>query len=135
MVYFKWAEFWHRTSFPRGTTRSFSGTLLRRWPGSDRVQNLHRGEHEFAGPQLPWLSARQFAIFFFADHKRPSRQSLELTQNRSPDSPPIIACRTNGIGGPPKDRKALWKAFQPARPPRDAVQSSRRFRIISLPMV
>ena len=49
----------------RGTTRSFSSTLLRRWPGSDRVQNLHRGEHEFAGLQLPWLSARQFAIFFF----------------------------------------------------------------------
>ena len=24
--------------------------LLRRWHGSDRVQNLHRGEHEFAGP-------------------------------------------------------------------------------------
>ena len=29
------------------------------------MQNLHRGEHEFAGPQLPWLSARQYAIFFF----------------------------------------------------------------------
>ena len=40
-----------------------------RWPGSDRVQNLHRGEDEFAGPQLPWLSARQYAIFFFADHR------------------------------------------------------------------
>ncbi len=54
----------------RGTTRSFSSTLLRRWPGSDRVQNLHRGEHEFAGLQLPWLSARQFAIFFFfAEHR------------------------------------------------------------------
>ena len=38
-------------------------------PGSDRVQNLHRGEHEFAGPQLPWLSARQYAVFFFADHR------------------------------------------------------------------
>ena len=55
-------------SFSRGTTRSFSSTLLRRWPGSDRVQNLHRGEDEFAGPQLPWLSARQYVIFFFADH-------------------------------------------------------------------
>ena len=39
-----------------------------RWSGSDRVQHLHRGEHEFAGPQLPWLSARQYAIFFFGDH-------------------------------------------------------------------
>ena len=68
----------HHPSFPgerhltdlasRGETRSFSSTLLRRWPGSGRVQNLHRGEHEFAGPQLPWLSARQYAIFFFADH-------------------------------------------------------------------
>ena len=58
-----------RPSFSRGTTGSFSRTLLRRWHGSDRVQNLHRGEHEFAGPQLPWLSARQYAIFFFADHK------------------------------------------------------------------
>ena len=54
----------------RGTTRSFSSTLLCRWPGSDRVQNLHRDEHEFAGPQLPWLSARQYAIFSFADHNR-----------------------------------------------------------------
>ena len=54
--------------FSRGTKRSFSSTLLRRWPGSDRVQNLHRGEDEFAGLQLPWLSARQYAIFFFADH-------------------------------------------------------------------
>ena len=35
-------------SFSRGTTCSFSSTLLHRWPGSDRVQNLHRGEDEFA---------------------------------------------------------------------------------------
>ena len=48
--------------------RSFSSTLLRGWPGGDSVQNFHRGEDEFAGPQLPWLSARRYAIFFLADH-------------------------------------------------------------------
>ncbi len=48
--------------------RYFLNTLLRRWLGGDSVQNLHRGEHEFAGPQLPWLSARRYAILFFADH-------------------------------------------------------------------
>ncbi len=33
-------------SFSRGTKRSFSSTLLRRWPGNDRVQNLHRGSSQ-----------------------------------------------------------------------------------------
>ena len=65
----------------RGTTRSFSSTLLRRWAGSDRVQNLHRGEHEFAGPQLPWLSARPYAVFFFADHSRITSSVRRETAN------------------------------------------------------
>ena len=59
---------------------------LRRWPGSDRVQNLHRGEDEFAGPQLPWLSGRQYAIFFFADHNRLGKAFTLLARSRMPIS-------------------------------------------------
>ena len=61
-----------------------------RWPGSDRVQNLHRGEEEFAGPQLPWLSARQYAIFFFADHNSGN------VCNRTTDCP-IRSCISQDI--------------------------------------
>ena len=46
---------------------------------------------------------------------------------------PSIACRTNGIGGPPNDKNWSWKSCHADGPPRLAVQSARSFRIMSLP--
>ena len=40
--------------------------------------------------------------------RRSSRQSVKLTQNRSPDSPPTIASRTNGTGERQEGRAEFW---------------------------
>ena len=40
--------------------------------------------------------------------RRSSRQSVKLTQNRSPDSPPIITSRTNGTGERQEGRAEFW---------------------------
>ena len=114
---------WHASpegpSFSRGTPRSFSSTLLRRWPGSDRVQNLHRDEHEFARPQFPWLSARQYAIFFFADHRGTESQRVADRRNRLQSSVKIFLTSfsktrfiTSNVTGNPFAATSAFAFFQ-----------------------
>jgi hypothetical protein len=75
---------------------------------------------------------RRFEAFPCADFAVTTSRAI---QRGGPADAPSIAARTNGIGGAPNPRNWSWNWSQAFLPPRDAVQSSRSFRIISLPSV
>ena len=97
-------------SFSRGTTRSFSSTLLRRWPGSDRVQNPHRGEHEFAGVLSKNTNELKTGAPGRFDRHRPmaNPRSGACRRRCRRFGFPVRAGKTRSSNGMPRSRAETW---------------------------
>ena len=80
--------------------------VLGRGPGAATGRGCQTKETHDEGPCSPFPTGRQ--ALRILTPRRSSRQSVKLTQNRSPDSPPIIASRTNGTGERQEGRAEFW---------------------------